>query len=39
MVGFAVVFVPLVLWYTGWAFYVMRGKVRPEQVAADEHAY
>ena len=39
MVGFAVVFVPLVLWYTSWAFYVMRGKVRPEQVAADEHAY
>ncbi len=39
MVGFAVVFVPLVVWYTSWAFYVMRGKVRPEQVAADEHAY
>jgi cytochrome bd ubiquinol oxidase subunit II len=39
MVGFAVVFVPLILWYTSWAFYVMRGKVKAEQVAADEHAY
>jgi cytochrome d ubiquinol oxidase subunit II len=39
MVGFTVVFVPLILWYTGWAFYVMRGKVKPEHVAADEHAY
>ena len=39
MLGFALVFVPLVLWYTSWAFYVMRGKVHPDQVAADEHAY
>jgi cytochrome bd ubiquinol oxidase subunit II len=39
MVGFAVVFVPLILWYTSWAFYVMRGKVKAEHVAADEHAY
>ena len=39
MVGFAVVFVPLVVWYTSWAFYVMRGKVSPAHVAADEHAY
>ncbi|RAP56260.1 cytochrome d ubiquinol oxidase subunit II [Oleiagrimonas sp. MCCC 1A03011] len=39
MVGFTVVFVPLVVWYTSWAFYVMRGKVKPEHVAADEHAY
>jgi cytochrome d ubiquinol oxidase subunit II len=39
MLGFAVVFVPLIVWYTSWAFYVMRGKVDPEQVATDEHAY
>ncbi len=39
MLGFALVFVPLVVWYTSWAFYVMRGKVRPEQIAHDEHAY
>ena len=39
MVGFAAVFVPLIVWYTSWAFYVMRGKVKAEQIAADEHAY
>lgn len=39
MLGFALVFVPLIVWYTSWAFYVMRGKVDPDQVAADEHAY
>jgi len=39
MVGFAAVFVPLILWYTSWAFYVMRGKVKAEHLAADEHAY
>jgi len=39
MLGFALVFVPLVLWYTSWAFYVMRGKVDPSQIANDEHAY
>jgi cytochrome bd ubiquinol oxidase subunit II len=31
--------VPLVVWYTSWAFYVMRGKVKAEHVSADEHAY
>lgn len=39
MVGFAAVFVPLVVWYTSWAFYVMRGKVSADHVSADEHAY
>jgi cytochrome bd ubiquinol oxidase subunit II len=39
MAGFAAVFVPLILWYTGWAFWVMRGKVSAEKVARDEHAY
>ena len=37
--GFTLVFVPLVVWYTSWAFYVMRGKVDPDQIANDEHAY
>ncbi len=39
MLGFAVVLVPLIIWYTSWAFYVMRGKVKAEHVAADEHSY
>jgi cytochrome d ubiquinol oxidase subunit II len=39
MSGFAAVFVPLVLWYTSWAFYVMRGKLDVADVVADEHAY
>jgi cytochrome bd ubiquinol oxidase subunit II len=40
MTGFAAVFVPLILWYTGWAFWVMRGKVSAAKIArGDEHAY
>lgn len=39
MVGFALVFVPLILWYTSWCYYVMRGKVDPKHVERDEHAY
>lgn len=39
MLGFTIVFVPLVIWYTSWAFWVMRGKVTPERIANDEHAY
>ena len=39
MVGFAAIFVPLIIWFTSWCFYVMRGKVKPAQIAADEHAY
>lgn len=39
MLGFALVFVPLVIWYTSWAFYVMRGKVKADHIANDEHAY
>ena len=39
MIGFAAVFVPLILWYTSWAFWVMRGKVTPEMVAGHDHAY
>ena len=39
MIGFAAVFVPLILWYTSWAFWVMRGKVSAETIARDDHAY
>ena len=39
MMGFAAVFVPLILWYTSWAFWVMRGKVSAEKITHDEHAY
>jgi cytochrome bd ubiquinol oxidase subunit II len=39
MLGFALVFVPLILWYTSWAFYVMRGKVKTDHIVNDEHAY
>jgi cytochrome d ubiquinol oxidase subunit II len=39
MLGFTVVFMPLILWYTSWAFYVMRGKVSEAHIAADDHAY
>jgi cytochrome d ubiquinol oxidase subunit II len=40
MAGFAAVFVPLIVWYTSWAFWVMRGKVSAEKIArGDEHAY
>jgi cytochrome d ubiquinol oxidase subunit II len=39
MTGFALVFVPIIVAYTSWAFYVMRGKVSAAHVAADTHAY
>jgi len=39
MTGWSIVFVPLILWYTSWCFWVMRGKVRERDVASDEHAY
>jgi cytochrome bd ubiquinol oxidase subunit II len=37
--GFALVFVPLILFYTSWAFYVMRGKVKAEAIEANHHSY
>lgn len=37
MLGATVVFMPLVVVYTGWAYRVMRGKVTPEQIRANEH--
>ncbi len=39
MIGFTAVFVPLILWYTSWAFWVMRGKVTPESLIGNDHAY
>ncbi len=39
MTGFAAVFVPLILWYTSWAFWVMRGVVDAREIEHDEHAY
>ncbi|GLR65956.1 cytochrome d ubiquinol oxidase subunit II [Acidocella aquatica] len=39
MLFFAVVFVPVILSYTSWAFYVMRGKVKTETVVNDPHSY
>lgn len=39
MTGFTAIFVPLILWYTSWAFYVMRGKVKAEEVESDSHSY
>jgi cytochrome d ubiquinol oxidase subunit II len=39
MAGWAGVFMPAILAYTSWAFYVMRGKVKAGHVASDPHAY
>ncbi|WP_205666194.1 cytochrome d ubiquinol oxidase subunit II [Aquabacter cavernae] len=38
MTGWTLVFMPLIVWYTSWAFWVMRGKVDVKDVAASEHA-
>jgi len=39
MTGFTAVFVPLIIAYTSWAFYVMRGKVKAEQIDGNSHSY
>ncbi|WP_428678924.1 cytochrome d ubiquinol oxidase subunit II [Reyranella sp.] len=39
MVGFVVIFMPLIIWYTSWAFWVMRGKVGVKHVETSDHAY
>ncbi|CAB3805642.1 Cytochrome bd-I ubiquinol oxidase subunit 2 [Paraburkholderia ultramafica] len=39
MTGWAAVFVPIILAYTSWGFYVMRGKVKAEHVKSNPHAY
>jgi cytochrome d ubiquinol oxidase subunit II len=39
MVGFVVIFMPIIVWYTSWAFWVMRGKVSVKHVETSDHAY
>ncbi|APZ43444.1 cytochrome d ubiquinol oxidase subunit II [Acidihalobacter ferrooxydans] len=39
MLGWTLVFVPAILIYTSWCFWIMRGKVSAEHVQADDHAY
>lgn len=39
MLGFTIIFMPLILMYTSWAFWVMRGKVDPEEVKSSHHAF
>ena len=34
----AILFVPIVLAYTGWSFYVMRGRIKEAQVLANSHS-
>ena len=36
---FTLVFVPTIMCYTSWCYYVMRGKVKSEDVANDPHSY
>jgi cytochrome d ubiquinol oxidase subunit II len=39
MVGFVVIFMPIIVWYTSWAFWVMRGKIGVKHVETSDHAY
>ncbi|SDC81597.1 cytochrome d ubiquinol oxidase subunit II [Paraburkholderia lycopersici] len=39
MTGWTAVFMPAIIAYTSWAFYVMRGKVKAEHVESNPHAY
>ncbi len=39
MLVVALIFVPLILCYTAWCYYVMGGKVRPENIINDTHSY
>ena len=39
MLGFTLIFIPIVLWYTSWAFWVMRGKIDVKHVESSDHAY
>lgn len=38
MLGFTLIFIPLIVWYTSWAFWIMRGKVEANHVEASDHA-
>lgn len=39
MLGFVIIFIPLIICYTSWAFWVMRGKVSVNEVSSSEHSY
>lgn len=39
MLGFTVIFMPIIVTYTSWAFYIMRGKVDSEQVQSSKQSY
>jgi cytochrome d ubiquinol oxidase subunit II len=39
MLFFALVFTPIILAYTSWCFYVMRGKVKVAAVEHNDHSY
>ncbi len=39
MLAATLIFLPLILAYTGWVYRVMRGPVRPEDIANDHGAY
>jgi cytochrome d ubiquinol oxidase subunit II len=39
MLGAVVIFLPFVIAYTGWVYRVMRGPVKPDDVARDHSAY
>ena len=36
---FALLFVPIIIAYTSWCFYVMRGKVSADEIAKNTHGY
>jgi cytochrome d ubiquinol oxidase subunit II len=37
MLGATLLFMPLIVFYTSWAYRVMRGKVTVAQIRANEH--
>jgi cytochrome d ubiquinol oxidase subunit II len=39
MLAFTLVFMPIIVWYTSWAFWVMRGKIDVKHVETSDHAY
>ena len=39
MTGFTLIFIPAIVVYTSWAFWVMRGKLDVKHVESSDHAY
>ena len=39
MTGFTALFMPIILVYTSWAFWIMRGKLDVKHVESSDHAY